>query len=61
VRHTRHLEEWVEILVHRSPGETLVIGELETSRLLVEQQQREIELLREQVSQLKEMIELMRK
>ncbi len=35
--------------------------ELETSRLLIEQQQREIELLREQVGQLKEIIELMRK
>jgi transcriptional regulator with XRE-family HTH domain len=35
--------------------------ELETSRLLIEQQQREIELLREQVGQLKEIIELMKK
>jgi endonuclease IV len=35
--------------------------ELETSRLTVEQKEREIELLREQVGQLKEIIELMRK
>ncbi len=35
--------------------------ELETSRLLLEQKEREMELLREQVGQLKEMVELMRK
>jgi transcriptional regulator with XRE-family HTH domain len=38
-----------------------MLRELETSRLLIEQQKREIELLKEQVSQLKQIIELMRK
>jgi len=38
-----------------------MIHELETSRLLIEQQKREVELLKEQISQLKQIIELMRK
>lgn len=38
-----------------------MVHELETSRLLIEQQKREIELLKEQVNQLKQIIELMRK
>ncbi len=40
---------------------TEMIPELEILRLTVEQQQREIELLTEQVGQLKEIIELMKK
>ncbi len=38
-----------------------IVHELETSRLVIEQKDREIELLKEQISQLKQIIELMRK
>jgi transcriptional regulator with XRE-family HTH domain len=41
--------------------ETQCVHELEKSRLIIQQKDREIELLNQQMNQLKEMIELMRK